>query len=115
MNNRAYRGTFLPTPTNLVGGDLNEHPTILSNGFDGGAMDAARGAASTPEMAPGRAGASPVRLTLRAQGDLVATQARLSVAQGALGVWQVEYGLCVLQALARDGGMGEAEGGSAAV
>ena len=78
-------------------------------------MDAARGAASPPAMAPGRAGASPVRVTLRAQGDMVATQARLSVAPGALGGWQVAYGVCVLQARAREGGRGEAEGGSAAV
>ena len=59
-------------------------------------MDTALGAAPSAEMAPGWAWASAVRSAAGAQWDLVSAQDGLSVADAAAGVWQVEYGLCVI-------------------
>ena len=110
LRNDAHCATFLPTHTNTVGGERNKHPTILSNGFNGGAMDTAPGIAPGAEMAPGGSRASAVRSAAGAQGDLVSAQDRLSVAHGAARVRQMEYRLCLFQVLARDGGVGQADG-----
>ena len=60
MSKSAHHGTFYQH-TILVGGSRDEHYPVLSNGFNGGAMDLALGTAPGTEMAPRGAGASAVR------------------------------------------------------
>ena len=60
LSSGAHRGTFLPTHTHTVGRSYDEHDTVLSNGFDRGAMDIALGVTAGAEMATGQARPSAV-------------------------------------------------------
>jgi hypothetical protein len=77
-------------------------------------MDTALDATAGPEMATRWSRAPAVRPARHIQWDLLSAQDRLSVAYAATGGRQVEYGLGLFQALARAGGMGEADGGPGA-